>query len=308
MFFLQAKKGDQHIGQYAGTLMLVFLGVMLGNIPMAAVLMMNAVESGFELDQLFNLGVDKNLMLALVVAPFAFGLAALLFCVKYIHRRTITSVLTARKKLDWSRIFTGFGIWVALTAALELVNYLMAPETYTMRPLNSSFFMLLLVAFTMLPLQIAFEEVLFRGYLLQGFGRLTNSRWIAILITSICFGLLHGANPEVMEYGMGIMMTYYIGVGIILALITVLDDGLELALGIHAGTNIYAAAFVSYNAGALQTDALFHSNADVSEGAILSFFAFALVAFVILWKIYGWSDWSKLWRPIDEDDTAETIV
>lgn len=308
MYFKQAWKGGQHAGQYIGTLALVIFGVLLGNIPMAAVMLMQDLDTAFQPEDLFNLGIDKNLMLALVVAPFAFGLAALLFCVKYIHGRSINSVLTGRMRFDWSRVFVGFGIWIALTAAIEIAGYLSAPETYSMRPLSSSFFILLIVAFTMLPLQIAFEEVLFRGYLMQGLGRLTNTRWIPLILTSVCFGLLHMANPEVAEYGATKMMTYYIGVGLILGLIAIFDDGLELPLGMHAGTNIYAAAFVSYEAGALQTDALFHSSADISDSSIYSFLIFAGVAMFILWRIYGWEDLGKLWRPIQEGAADSELV
>lgn len=41
----------------------------------------------------------------------------------------------------------------------------------------------------------AFEEVLFRGYLLQTFMR-SNLAWLAILVTSLFFGLVHSGNPN----------------------------------------------------------------------------------------------------------------
>ena len=41
----------------------------------------------------------------------------------------------------------------------------------------------------------AFEEALFRGYILQTFAR-SNLAWLAILLTSVFFGLVHADNPN----------------------------------------------------------------------------------------------------------------
>ncbi len=308
MFFKIANTGENHFGVYLSSIILVIIAVLLGNLPLAAALLLKGNIEMTDPGQLFSMGLGSNLTLALVVVPFAFGLFALLFCVVRLHKRSTNSVLTSRTKLDWNRIFMAFGLWIFFNACFELFNYFMSPGDYTFRPPGLSFLILLLVAFLFLPLQIAFEEVLFRGYLLQGLGLATKSRMLALILTSAMFGGLHLANPEVIEYGLGKMMTYYIGTGVVLGIMVIMDDGLELALGVHAGTNIYSAVFVSYEAGALQTDALFHSTADVVDSSIYSFLIFAVIFIFLLSRIYKWKDWGKIWRPINYSKNTELHV
>ena len=69
-----------------------------------------------------------------------------------------------------------------------------------------------------------------RGYLLQGIGITTKSRFLAFTIPSILFGLLHFANPEIDKLGNTFIFAYLI-MGFFLGLITLMDEGLELALG-----------------------------------------------------------------------------
>jgi membrane protease YdiL (CAAX protease family) len=298
MFFQVAQKGEHHLIQYLISIVMIFVAVLIGNFPLVIALWSSGNAQMTDVSQLYNSSLDHNLMLALIIAPFAFGLLGLFFVVQKIHRRKPLTVITSRPGLDWKRIWLAFGLWFGLNAVIEIVNYTLTPGEYTFRPPGISFFILLVVAFALLPLQIAFEEILFRGYLLQGLGKLFHNRWIPLLLTSCAFGLMHAQNPEVMEHGFGKMMSYYIGIGLILGVIAVMDDGLELSLGIHAATNIYSAVVVSYEGGALQTDALLHSNADIDDESIIMFMVIAILFTFALSKIYKWTNWAKLWSPI----------
>ncbi len=53
----------------------------------------------------------------------------------------------------------------------------------------------LAVSFVMFGAAAAFEEALFRGYILQTFAR-SGLAWLAILLTSIFFGVVHLGNPH----------------------------------------------------------------------------------------------------------------
>jgi membrane protease YdiL (CAAX protease family) len=68
---------------------------------------------------------------------------------------------------------------------------------------------------------------------------------------------MHGANPEIKEYGFGVMMVQYIFLGLVFGFMTIMDDGIELAMGVHAVNNLLGAVLVNYKGSALQTYALF---------------------------------------------------
>lgn len=54
----------------------------------------------------------------------------------------------------------------------------------------------LAISFAIFAAASAFEEALFRGYILQTFSR-AGLAWLAILLTSLFFGAVHAANPNV---------------------------------------------------------------------------------------------------------------
>ncbi|MEL6867899.1 MAG: CPBP family glutamic-type intramembrane protease, partial [Bacteroidota bacterium] len=86
---------------------------------------------------------------------------------------------------------------------------------------------------------------------MQGLGNGFGNRWMPLLITSALFGAMHLLNPEIKAFGLGLMMTYYITFGLFLGIISLMDNSLDLALGIHAATNIFGAAIVTFDGSAL---------------------------------------------------------
>ena len=129
---------------------------------------------------------------------------------------------------------------------------------------------------------------------MQGFGLWFRKSFVALILTSVIFGLLHGLNPEVEKLGM-ISMVFYIGTGLVLGIFTLMDDGLELALGFHAANNIVAAVLVTADWTVFQTDALLKDTSEPSVGwdmfvPVLIFYP--LVIFIFSRK-YGWKDWKN---------------
>ena len=131
---------------------------------------------------------------------------------------------------------------------------------------------------------------------MQGLGILFKNRWMPLLLTSVGFGLLHGLNPEVDKLG-PIMMVFYIGTGLVLGIMTLMDDGLELALGFHAANNMFAALMVTSDWSALQTDALLTLTADPAKISFTEIAAPVLIVYPILLfilsKKYGWTNWKE---------------
>jgi membrane protease YdiL (CAAX protease family) len=192
------------------------------------------------------------------------------------------------------RVFFGFFLWFGMTILLEAFNYFTNPEVYEYTFNAAKFLPLLVIALLLLPIQTSFEEFLFRGYLMQGIGLASSHKWIPLVITSIMFGLIHSMNPEVQEFGFGTMQVYYISAGLLLGILTVMDDGMELSLGVHAATNIYGALMVGYQGAAIQTETIFRTS-DMNPGLMTVVFLVAAIAFIFICaKKYNWPSFTKL--------------
>ena len=306
-YIQQAFKGNNEWYHWIFTIILVFIGwQILGVIP----LVMTAFASTENIIEFANaaannfmtLGINKNLFLFLMLFMFAVGLVFLLIGIKYIHKRTITSLVTSRKKIDWKRFFFGFLSWGILVVVLSVIGIYLAPENYTYNFNAKPFFILVAISIVFIPLQTSLEELLFRGYFMQGLGVLAKNKWVPLLITSVCFGLLHGANPEVQKLG-SILMVFYIGTGFFYGITTLMDEGTELALGLHAANNMIAAFLVTTDWMVFQTDALFIDTSEPSVTWEMFIPVFVLYP-LILWmfsKKYGWNNWlDKLTGKVEE--------
>ena len=163
------------------------------------------------------------------------------------------------------------------------------PDNFEFRFEPVRFILLTIISLTMLPIQSSCEEFVFRGYLAQGVASWTGSRLWALLIPSVLFALLHSPNPEVAKYGFGVMMANYFLIGLTFGLISLLDDGIELAMGAHSINNILGAILMTYEGSALRTDALFKAKIinpgeDLLMGILFSAVFIGILAFIYKWK------------------------
>jgi len=298
-FIQQAYKGNNEWWAYLVTLFLLVFGwQFLGVIPLIGTAFLYAENTQEFMDAAINnftsLGIDSNLYLLLMIFTFLGGLMALLLGVKTIHKRKITSLVTSRIRIDWNRFFYAFGVWGLIGVLMIAIGYYLEPENYVWNFKPVSFILLVIVSFLFLPIQTSMEELLFRGYLMQGFGTWFKKSFVALILTAVIFGLLHGLNPEVEKLGW-ISMVYYIGTGLVLGVFTLMDEGTELALGFHAANNIVAAVLVTANWTVFQTDALLIDTSEPSVGwemfvPVLVLYPLVLIIFS---RKYGWTNWKE---------------
>lgn len=76
------------------------------------------------------------------------------------------------------------------------------------------------------PLQTATEELLFRGYVMQGLSLLVKRPVAIAVISSVIFTLPHLANPEVARAPL-LVPLQYVTIGLLLAAVTLRDGRLE---------------------------------------------------------------------------------
>lgn len=238
---------------------------------------------------IFNSGLQSWVIFALLLFTFAAMCVVFALLIKPLHQRSLKDVINGRKHIRWNRVWVGIIVWGVLNAVSLLVDVLwLEPENYRLQFNLAAFIPLVFVVLLLLPFQTTFEELIFRGYLSQGVAAWTKNRWVTLLVISTVFGLMHVANPEIKEYGFALMMPQYIIMGLLLGLISILDDGIELAVGVHFMNNAFAALFVTHSSSAFQTDAVYEVmeiNPAESLNLLLILTVFAILVF---WRIYKW--------------------
>ncbi|WP_034257783.1 CPBP family intramembrane glutamic endopeptidase [Altibacter lentus] len=278
---------------------LIFIASQLGAIPLLALVLFKVMAEGGDLASLEDPNtlmttLDSNLTLFLMLLSFAIGLGVLYLVVRYFHKQPFKTVTTSRERTDWGRVWFGFGLIAVATVVLTSIDYYMNPADYVVQFDLVPFLILAVIAIVMVPLQTSFEEYLFRGYLMQGIGVGAKNRWVPLVVTSVIFGGLHFFNPEVSKIG-NIIMVYYIGTGFFLGIMTLMDEGMELALGFHAGNNLVAALLVTADWTVFQTNSILKDVSEPSAGVDVIMpviIIYPIFLAIMAWK-YGWSDWGE---------------
>ncbi|WP_341478029.1 type II CAAX endopeptidase family protein [Christiangramia sabulilitoris] len=236
----------------------------------------------------------SNRVLVENLLAFVIFLAGLFLWVKYVHHQPIKALTTSRKKIDWSRFWFVFILVGAFSIIITLLDYFANPEDYVVNFELEPFLYLLLICVLLIPIQTSFEEYFFRGYLMQGLGILARNRWVPLIFTSLVFGGLHYFNPEVTKLG-DIIMIHYIGTGFMLGIITLMDEGLELALGFHAANNLITALLVTADWTAFQTNSILRDVSEPSAGwdVFIPVLVIYPLFLYIMARKYKWTNWKE---------------
>jgi membrane protease YdiL (CAAX protease family) len=296
--------GNNSLGNYLLGITAAVLGYVVSQSILIFPLISQATRNGVAMETilsnpniLFNpdaVGINRSLLLALMMSMFACTLLFFYLTVRFFQKKTLSSIITGFEKIRWNRYFFSFSIWGSLIVVLTVGSYFLSPDTLELKFDFTKFSLLLIVSLIFIPIQTATEELLFRGYLMQGFGIALKNGIIPLVITSVLFGLMHGTNPEVKTHGLLVMMPYYILFGGFLGVLTLLDEGSELAMGIHCANNLVSALLISTKNSVLQTDAIFFTNIENPYTEFLSWIVIALICFFILFKKYKLSNWNLI--------------
>lgn len=279
-----------------------FAANTIGALPIGVAIVIGTMKGGSvnpeNMSDLSGLGIDANLGLFMMMFPFVVGLLIFIWTLKPFHKRNVKDVINGTQSIRWERFFYAAAVWGLISGCLLLLDYFMYSGNYELNLNWSAFLPLILISLIIIPFQTSFEEVIFRGYLAQGVARWTRNRWLVAAIPAVVFGLMHMFNPEVKEYGFWVAMPQYIIFGLVFGLMSVLDDGIETAMGAHAANNIFISIFVTSKASVLQTPALFINNhVDPVKDLVVMAIASLLIVFILA-KKYKW-DFRILNRRVD---------
>lgn len=276
---------------------------VIGALPLAAVIITRTLE-GSPMPQKGGMpdfeamGINLNVGFVLNIIPFLLGLLTIILLVKPLHNRSFQTVVNGGRKTRWGRVFMAALVWIVVSAVWMIYSLKSDPGNFRINNTSTSLIVLAILALTLIPFQAAFEEILFRGYLMQGFAVLARNRWIPIVVTSLLFGLMHGLNPEVQQYGFLTMMPQYIFFGLVFAVLTMFDDGIEMAIGAHAANNIFLSVLITHDDMALQTPALYEQVQIYPWKEFAGLVVMSVVFLVIMAIICRWKDIRKLYARI----------
>lgn len=297
MFIEQGIKSGNKFWKYIIGLGIIISASFLGQVPLLIAMLYETFVNGKKYptsDEAIMTFFEPNMTLFLILISFVFTLSGIFFVVHYLHNQTILSVTTSRKNIDWKRVLFSFSIWSFFTIISTVLFYFSNPNDFVINFKPVPFVILVLIGVLLIPIQTSAEEYIFRGYLMQGFGNLAKNKWVPLLMTSVIFGVMHLSNPEVSKLG-NIVLVYYIGTGLLLGIITLMDEGMELALGFHAANNLVTALLVTSDWSAFQTHSIFKDISEPSAGidVILPVVIIYPVLLFIFSKKYGWTNWKE---------------
>ena len=297
MFLEQGVTPQNHFYKYLLGSLAVIIASSVGQLPMLIAIYFKAVNQGVAFpssNEAIMHFFDSNTTLFLMLISFVFALGSMFLIIRLYHNQTIQSVTTARPKIDWKRVFFSFGLWAVIGVITTGIEWYLNPSFFQVNFNFDSFIVLFIIGIVLIPIQTSTEEYIFRGYLMQGFANLFRNKWAPLLMTSLIFGLLHWFNPEVGKIGNSIMI-FYIGTGLFLGVITLMDDGMELALGFHAANNLIGALLVTSDWTAFQTNSILKDVSEPTLGfdVILPVVLIYPILLLIFGRKYKWNNWKE---------------
>jgi uncharacterized protein len=184
------------------------------------------VIAGIPLDA-DGLPADPGWSVAASLLLVAAALPAVLLVVRFVERRrpgTLSSV-TGRLRGRWLAVCLVPALAVSVLAGL--VGELVDPTEGTVAGW-SSFLGVAVVALVLTPVQVAAEEYLFRGWIVQTFGAVVRSPWPGVAVSAVLFALVHdGATAS--AWGFADLVLF----AVVLSVVTLRTGGLEAALALH---------------------------------------------------------------------------
>ena len=262
-----AARGRNEWWRYvAGVITVVFFFEFLGYVPYWLAMQYTAFDA---IEQFLGLNVGMLV-----------GLAGLAIAVIGLHRRTLLSLVTPYARFDWRRALTGAAVWAGFAAVCSMVEAMLYPGRYTFTFNPQLFFVSAALALLLTPLQTTAEELLFRGYVMQGLGRVIRNPWLLVVLSAAIFTLPHAGNPEVGAAPWLVLPQYFI-IGALMAVVTLKDGRLELAIGIHAANNLFTGIIANVEPSVLSTSAIFTSTFE-PVFALLAMIAASVATYALL--------------------------
>jgi uncharacterized protein len=298
--------GQNRATMYLLTILLVLFGYFSYQLAILYPLAEKLVQNGYTETDIMNnpslifdstaLRMDRNLVLLLEMGMFVFAFMGLYVGVRRIHFKPFVSVLTGYERFRFRRFWFSFAVWGVMIGALAVYSYITTPEELELVFNPAGFAVSFLILLLLMPIQTGLEEIFFRGYLVQGMALVFRSGIVPLFVSAAFFGAAHMGNPEVSKHGTGIMLVYYCGSALFLGALTLIDEGIELAWGLHFANNLVSALLLGSKDSVVKPYTVFMAHTEDPYLEVMVWFGMAVLSFLIFRWRYRWKNFSLLVR------------
>ena len=135
-FLDQVRLGQTEWYRYFfGIILILFFWFVLGSlfvvVPLVWVMIDGNPETAVNVETGLITGVDAMINYVALNLSFGMLIVGLFLTVRFVHGRPFRSLVTPAKRLNWRRLWQGFGLWLLLVTLASVVEYLLNPDIYT---------------------------------------------------------------------------------------------------------------------------------------------------------------------------------
>ena len=293
-FLDNVNNGKNTSGSYLLTILITVIGGTFASVLFLVLFMILYFSSLRTTGMGLEINILNNPLIILIFIGVSYWVFALLFylCIRFIHKKNIINLINTGKNVRWFRILKGAGLWGGILAIFTLASYIYNNSSLSFNLNLLPFIYLLIISLLVFPIQASFEEIFFRGYLMQGFGLLSKKPIVPLILTTLIFAIVHFYNGTTLEMSITIVVSALI-LGLMLGIIVLGEDGLETAMGVHIANNMFIALFLnSPDSGLGNLPSLFISPSTNSYSGILLLIAMAVLLIIILF----WNKKENIYR------------
>ena len=207
-----------------------------------------------------------------LVVDFSGAVPVLLLslAVPILYGRRVLTLMTSASKFRFTIFFIGVGVWGVLLIISAAISWALDPTSFTWSFNASAFVPLLAISIVVIPIQVASEELLYRGVIPQALGRAFRSDMLVIAIATLLFALPHLLNPEAKNQPLLALVTYS-AISLSWVVAVWKWGGLEISLGAHLINNVFGILIVGYENSVVRTSPLWMTPApDMTLTAVSS--------------------------------------
>jgi uncharacterized protein len=244
--YLHELPGQNSWKRYLSSFIVISLFLSLGSILYVVFNLLFGKESSYLDDstgEFVGLNPTMDVLFShLINLGWLFGIW---LAMRYIHKRTIISLVTSNTRVDWKQILWGFSVYFVLFLGFKVIDFLIFPNRYLLNDVKwGEFLLLFIIVLLFVPIQTTVEELFFRGYLLQWLAKKISNPIVLSILVAIIFGSLHFSNPEMEQSAFWIGLNYTFA-GFMFTLIAIKMGSSELSIGAHAANNMFLLWFIA---------------------------------------------------------------